>query len=155
MEPKILNRDSFKIMGTSTHVTAENEKPELFESIWEKFESYHKQIKPFSTDLSYYGIRFISGKGGDYEYVAGMAVKDVVPVPKNLVTREIPSSQYAVFESPVNGIGETYRYIFLNWMPLSPFDLNASAPVFEQYPPEERTEMPVLIFIPVKEKSIE
>jgi len=150
MNPKILERDFFKVMGTSTHITAENEMPEMFASIWEKFETYHKQIEPFSTDLSFYGIRFISGKGGDYEYVAGMAVKDISPVPKNLVMRDIPSALYAVFESPVVGIGETYKYIFMEWMPSSPYNLNANAPVFEQYPPEEKSEMPVLLFIPIE-----
>jgi len=82
-----------------------------------------------------------------------MAVKDVTATPKDLVLREIPAAQYAVFECHVHKIGETYQFIFREWLPNSHYAFSELAPAFEQYPPEGDDESPVLIHIPIVDKS--
>lgn len=153
MEPRILSRDSFTVVGTLTRVTPESESSEKYGLIWKDFESYHNQIKPHSTDKAYYGVNFATGEEGVFDYIAGMAVPDSVIVPEGLVIREVPAARYAVFECPVHGIVQTYPYVFTEWLPRSPYGLDGCAPVFEQYPPEGETESPVLIHIPIKERG--
>jgi predicted transcriptional regulator YdeE len=148
VEPKILDRDSFLVLGIQTRITPEMETHEHFGSIWSSFESHHDRIKPHSTDGAYYGVRFPGGAEGHYDYLAGMAVGKVAE-PEDLVQREVPAARFAVFESPVADIGRTYLQIFRDWLPRSSFKIDASAPVFEQYPPENRPDLPVLIHIPV------
>ncbi len=149
MEPKILDRDSFLVIGTSTRVTQENETSDYYTTIWKEFESRRKEVEPHSVDRAFYGLSFSGADEGAFEYIAGMSVKDIQVVPLGLVVREVPAARYVVFPCPLNAIGETYRYIFREWLPGSPLALSISAPVFEQYPPVGEENNPVLIHVPI------
>lgn len=149
MEPEILDRDSFLVIGTSTRVTQENETSDYYTSIWQKFEERRREVEPHSVDRSFYGLSFSGLEEGAFEYLAGMAVKDISAIPNGLVAREVPAARYVVFPCPLTAIGETYRYIFREWLPGSPLALNITAPVFEQYPPVGEETSPVLIHVPI------
>ena len=155
MEPKIMERDSFLVIGTSTRVTKENETSDYYTSIWKEFERRWREVEPHSVDNAFYGLSFSGYDEGAFEYIAGMAVKDVPAVPNGLVIREVPAARYVVFSCPLTAIGETYRYIFREWLPGSPVALSITAPVFEQYPPVGEEETPVLIHVPIVEKPRE
>lgn len=155
MEPSIVDRDAFSVMGMVTRVAPENEKNENYALIWSKFESCHEQIKIHSTDKCYYGVSIATDEEGVMDYLAGMAVGNMASVPEGLVLRELPAACYAVFECTVRTIGETYVYAFKEWLPASHFEFSGLAPVFEQYPPEGDGESPVLIHIPVKAKMVQ
>lgn len=155
MEPKIINRNSFQVMGLLTRITPEDENIEIYGLIWKEFESYRHQIMPNSTDQAYYGVSFSTGEEGINDYLAGMAVRDVPAIPDGLVVREIPAARYAVFECPVPKIGETYQMIFREWLLHSQYELSSLAPAYEQYPPEGDSESPVLIYIPLVDKRSE
>ena len=66
------------------------------------------------------------------------------------MVREVPTANYAVFACSVQAIGETYRYIFGQWLLGSGYELVGSAPAFEKYPPADDKESPVLIHIPIR-----
>ena len=153
MEPKVLSRDSFVVAGMFTRVTPDNGNNDQYGMIWKDFEEFHDQIKPQSTDQAYYGISFPTAEEGVLDYIAGMAVMEGATVPEGLVIREIAASRYAVFECPMHTIGDTYRYIFTEWLQPAPYELSSFAPVFEQYPPAGQEHSPVLIHIPIKEKD--
>ena len=153
MQPKIINRNSFQVMGTLTRITPENENVETFGTIWQQFEAHRHLNMPRSTDQKYYGISFNTGEKGVRDYLAAMAVKNVTATPKELVVREIPAAQYAVFECDVQKIGETYQFIFREWLPNSHYAFSELAPAFEEYPSECDDETPVLIHIPIVDKS--
>lgn len=151
MEHKIVDRESFFVLGTVTRVTPDDEGNESFyATIWKEFEEHHERVRRHSADQAYYGISFTAGEEQPREYVAGMAVGEGISAPAGLAIRRIPAARYAIFECPVAGIGETYGYIFRDWLPHSPYELNREAPVFEQYPPEGETDTPVRIHIPIK-----
>jgi predicted transcriptional regulator YdeE len=150
MQPKIVHRDAFRVLGTLTPVKRPGEDPQTFVAIWNRFESFHDRIKAHSTDGAYYGVQFATDRPDTINYLAGMAVGEVGDVAEPLVTREVPAGRYAVFECPVEKIGPTYGYIFGKWLPTSEYKRSEKAPVFEQYPPADDTQSPVLIHILVK-----
>jgi predicted transcriptional regulator YdeE len=152
MEPKIINRDSFKVAGISMHVTPQNNNTENYSTIWKDFESYHDQLKANSADKAYYGVQTQSEEGA-FDYLAGMAIKDITTIAEGLTVLEIPAARYAVFECSVDGIGKTYQFIFGQWLPLSQYEISGSSSAFEQYPPENEQDAPVLIHIPIKDKN--
>jgi predicted transcriptional regulator YdeE len=149
MEHKMLDRDSFLVIGTATRVTQENETSDYYTTIWKEFELRRGEVEPHSVDNAFYGLSFSGMDEGAFEYIAGMAVKDIPLVPRGLVAREVPAARYVVFSCPLTAIGETYRYIFREWLPGSPLSLNVTAPVFEQYPPVGEEASPVLIHVPI------
>jgi AraC family transcriptional regulator len=149
MEPKILDRDSFLVIGTATRVTQENETSDYYTTIWQEFELRRGEVEPHSVDRAFYGLSFSGAEEGAFEYIAGMSVKDIPDIPRGLVIREVPAARYVVFPCPLTAIGETYRYIFREWLPGSPLALSITAPVFEQYPPVGEEASPVLIHVPI------
>ena len=153
MEPKILEREPFVVIGTITQLNVKEDNIGIYESIWQKFESYHSQIKPYSIDQAYYGVSFPTDKEGIIDYLAGMSIDPNVPFNTELISRKIEAARFAVFACPVENIGIFYQSIFGQWLPNSKYDINSKVPVFEQYPPEGDRESPVHIHIPVEEKE--
>lgn len=149
MEPNIIDRDSFCVLGIASHVVRGAETPDTFQKIWENFESFREQIEPHSIDHSYYGISFPSSEGEIFDYIAGMSVKNVNPVPKGLEIREVPQGKYAVFDCAIKNVSATYRYIFGEWLPRSSYRLKTNAPSFEQYPPRDLRSTSVQLHIPI------
>ena len=152
MEPKIKEYDAFQVAGTLTRITPREETGENYRLIWEGFESFRGQIEPQSIDRKYYGVSFPTAEEGIFDYLAGMAVKSVDSLPEGLVSREVPSACFTVFECSVKAIAETYPYIFGEWLPHSLYELNPTAPSFEQYPPEGEEDDPIFIHIPIKKR---
>jgi len=153
-EPKIVRREKFLVMGTLTRIAPGTETGEKFASIWSEFEAHRGRIQPHSTDQKYYGISFASPDEAGFEYLAGMATSKVQAIHTGLVIREVPAATYAVFACPAPAIGPTKRYIFGEWRSQSGCQVDNSAPAFEQYPPAEDTESPVLIHIPIREAQV-
>ena len=149
MEPKIKEYDTFKVVGTLTRITPQEETGENYRSIWEGFESFRGQFEPQSINRMYYGVSFPTEKEGVFDYLAGMAVKPGESFPEGLESRDIPSACFAVFECSIKAIAEIYQTIFGKWLPLSPYEINPTAPSFEQYPPESEEAAPILIHIPI------
>ena len=150
MEPELISRDAFLVLGLLTHLAPEQQNEQAFKSIWSTFEERLEHIRAHSTDGAFYGISYRADERGSVDYLAAMAVRPPTEAPAGLVFREVPPSRYAVFACPVESIGETYRFVFTAWLPGSPFELNAAVPVFEQYPPEGQESLPVLLHIPIK-----
>jgi predicted transcriptional regulator YdeE len=153
VEPKIVDRDEFAVLG----VLVENLNPEElggFEEVWgERFMTYHEQITRYSTDKAYYGVTFATEGGKNINYLAGMAVAGVDEPPQGLVLRRIPAAREAVFQATVATIHKAYHLIFGEWLPSSGYDLDVSMPGFEKYPPgTSGLESPVSIHVPVREK---
>lgn len=153
IEPRIIRREKLLIMGTQTQLTPKTETGEKFGAIWSDFEQYRGRLKALSADQKYYGVSFATAVEDCLDYVASMAVKSAATVPVGLVVREVPAATYAVFACRVAAIGPTKRYIFAEWRSKSGYQMDTAAPAFEQYPPAEDTESPVLIHIPIREKQ--
>ncbi len=152
MEARISERGPFAVMGTLTHISMADESAEAYGAIWKDFESRHDEIKSLSTDKAYYGVSFATDEEGVVDYVAGMAVGEVRVVPKGLVIRPVSAARCAVFECHLQAIGKTYRYVFTEWLPGSPYEVDSAAPAYERYPPAGDEGSPVRIYIPIRAK---
>jgi len=151
MDPKMVTRDAFTVMGLMECFT---HNAEDFEGIWKRFMAYQDQIQPLSTDKAYYGVGFGTEESSKIEYLAGMAVGDVDSLPQGLVLRDVPAARYAVFQCTVKTIHQTYDYIFDEWFPSSPYEHDEPKPLFEHYPPDTATaESPVFLHVPIRLKG--
>lgn len=152
MEPEIIEKKSFTVAGVQERFSLDNME---FETIWrKKFQAYHDVISSKSSDKAYYGVWFGTGQEGKMDYLAGMAVETGEGLPEEVVIREVPEARYAVFESKVKNIGETWDRIFKNWLPSSKYELNTNASGYEYYPPDAKDkESPVFIHLPIVEKE--
>ena len=154
-QPDIIRREGFLVMGTVTHRNPETDRPETFTSIWNGFETHHENIRRYSVDSKYYGVSFSMGSDGSFDYLAGMAVRLIEKIPDGLEVREVPAATYAVFASPVQSIGQTYRYIFGPWHAGCGYEIDETKLAFEEYPPAEDTNTPVLLHITIRGNRVE
>jgi len=84
------------------------------------------------------------------EYLAGKMVAADAPFLEGLEKRTVSGGQFAVFECPVEAIGESYRHIFQEWLPNTDVQLDPAVPVFEEYP-ESTSQRPVRVHVPVRQ----
>ena len=150
MQPKIVDRDAFRVLGAITPVKRKNEDPQTYVDIWQRYESLGDRIAPHSTDGTFYGIQFVADREDTIDYMTGMEIDKVVDVDAPLVVRKVPAARYAVFACPAEQIGPTYGHIFGTWLPKSGHKLRTDVPVFEQYPPAEDLKSPALIHVPLQ-----
>ena len=73
-------------------------------------------MRKLATEEGYYAIYFPSEVPGKVDFIAGMAVGDAGRIPENLVLREVPAAQYAVFECQMDAIGTTWQAIYGGWL---------------------------------------
>ncbi len=154
MEPRFIHKGPFHLLGLQQRFSPDNED---FQGIWKRFMKYHNQIQGLSTDGAYYGANFTAEPGKEMDYLAGMAVDAVDDVPAGLTLREVPGSRYAVFECTVATLGDTYDWIFGEWLKtapdIRPVDRSPKAD-FERYPPAtDSADTPVLIHIALEEEA--
>ncbi len=114
MQPKIVNRPAFKVVGLS--YVGKNDHGEIGE-MWGRFNQACGPIKRINKDEAF-GVCFNTAPGnarpGEFEYVAGFQVTDDKDVPAGMVYREVPSHKYAVFthHGKLDTLHETYQYIY-------------------------------------------
>ncbi|MEO1743301.1 MAG: zinc-binding dehydrogenase [Cyanobacteria bacterium J06629_9] len=150
MPPTIVQRTSFTVLGIVGQVRQGSETPELFSDIWQQFESRRQEIESLATGAHYFGVKFSTDQADVTDYLVGMRTPADVPVPEGLEKRTVPGSRFAVFEYPVEAIGEGYRHIFTEWLPAAAVQFNPTVPVFEEYP-ENGSQQPVGIYLPIRQ----
>jgi len=152
MHPVMTKRRPFTVLGVQTKIKRGSETPELFAGIWKQFESRGQEIELLSIGKHYFGVNFPTDKEDVTDYLAGIMVPDESHVPDGLEKRTVSGGQFAVFECPVEAIGETYRHIFTVWLPDAPVPFDPAVAVFEEYP-EKTSEKPIRIHIPVRQET--
>jgi predicted transcriptional regulator YdeE/DNA-binding transcriptional MerR regulator len=149
MEPKIVTKPGFTIMGI--RYFGKNENQEI-PAMWGK---YNKRIEelggpPYFTGEACIGLCITpddaSAEDG-FEYVAGFTVDKVKDVPEDFVVRQVPEYTYAVFthKGDLPSLGKTYEYIYETWLPQSGYKL-ATKMDFEYYDDDFKDFAPDSIF---------
>jgi len=163
MEPKIIIKESFKIIGYELRTTIEN--GENFKKIPEFWTYYTKNNLsgkiPFKKNKNIeLGICCDSDKQNHtFSYIIGFEVENVDEIPEGMIGKVIPSSKYAVFTTPKTGrkdfsksIQETTKFIYQKWLPESGYEINDKGYDLEWY--DERCHSDddccMDIYIPVK-----
>lgn len=154
MEPRVRVREPFAVLGIVIRISRGSETPDLFAGIWRQFESHRPRIEPVAIGKHYFGVNFPTDQEGVTDYGAGMMIRDDTPIPLGLEKRRVPGGQFAVFECPVETIGDGYRYIFTVWLRGAAVDFDPAVPVFEEYP-ENTAQQPVCIHVPICQRHEE
>ena len=81
--------------------------------------------------------------------MAGVSVETADELPEGMSQWNVPANTYAVFETTLPTIGDTFGYIYNSWLPTSGYR-QAAGPYFERYDETFSPDNPRLsIYIPV------
>jgi predicted transcriptional regulator YdeE/DNA-binding transcriptional MerR regulator len=114
MQPKIVNRPAFKVVGLS--YVGKNEHGEISQ-MWGRFNQVSHAIQSINNKEAF-GLCFSTVEGasrpGEFEYVSGFEVADDKAIPAGMAYRSVPAYKYAVFThtGKLDTLGETYQYIY-------------------------------------------
>jgi len=100
---------------------------------WQRFQPYLGNV-PGQVGRSAYGVCFNGDDEGNFDYVAGIEVRDFSELPPELTAVRIPAQRYAVFihSAHISTIRGTWKSIWTRWLPQSGHEI-ADAPIFELY----------------------
>jgi AraC family transcriptional regulator len=157
MHTRIVEKDAMTVIGLPCLTTLkENKIPQL----WNKFNQRKQEIKQRVDQHIVMGISEFSSNPYDnpFTYLACVPVKEVLDIPKGMVTKTIPSMKYVVttHKGRLDTLGDTFDYIYAIWLPKSDYEL-AEAHDFEIYderflgPDHEQSEVDV--YIPIIKNS--
>ena len=152
MDPRIVDRGAFKVMGVIGHFASAAED---FGPLWEEeYMSFHNQVEPLSAGDGHYGVYLGADHTKPIDYLAGMAVQDAAGAPEGVQVREVPAAKYAVFECSFQAIGPTYGYIWGEWLQSSVYEQDTSKLGFDYFPPVTADgDWLIEIWFPVKKKD--
>ena len=106
-------------------------------------------------DVSYGLMDHFNEELGRLDYMAGAAVVQAVDLPAGMTRWNVPENTYAVFETTLPNIGETFDTIYNSWLPTSGYQ-HVAAPYFERYgetfDPDDPTSK-LSIYIPVEKRT--
>lgn len=171
MEPKIINKDAFKIVGYKFDTTLRNNAHSRdIPAFWEKCDIEGKETKLYATQKpprhGEYGICINTNiETDEFSYVLGIEVADFDNALEEMYKLEVPAATYAVFTTPavadedfVESIKGTWKYIFEEWFPNSGYEIDSAKLDFEFYDekchPWEHEKLSMNIFIPIIKKVV-
>jgi len=148
MEPKIVTKPAFTVVGMLYH--GKNENNEIAQ-VWSEFIPRVKEIEHMGLQNSY-GVCGQPEENGAFKYVAGFEVDSVAGIPEGMISWDVPAQKYAVFPCTLSTIHEAYQHAFKTWLPQSDYQAG-DGPDFEMYDEsfDPQVEGSVLyIYIPIK-----
>jgi len=105
-------------------------------SQWERLHAYLGHV-PKQVGETAYGACYNTDEEGNFDYLAGVEVRDFSDLPEEFATLRVPAHRYAVFRQSehISTIRRTLSAIWSKWLPESGHK-PADAPVLERYGPE-------------------
>lgn len=132
-------------------------------ALWQSF-GQRLRARPFASSPERYSVQVYDAAyfrdfrpEATFEKWAAVAVAQAAAVPADLELLVLPAGRYAVFDyrGPASGGPALFRYIMLEWLPASGYELD-DRPHFEILGPIYRPDDPAAeeqIWIPVKPAS--
>lgn len=151
MQPQFVTKPAFTVVGLLIHPTPMS--PEI-PKLWDQLAPRMGEIAHGSEPYVSYGLMDnFNPQTSVFDYMAGNAVERVETLPVGMSRWDVPANTYAVFESSIPKLGESFGYIFNDWLPASGYEQVAS-PYFERYGENFSPDNPVVsIYIPVAKKA--
>ncbi len=170
MQPKIVDREAFKIVGYEFKTTLRNNAHSRdIPAFWDKCNIEGKEAKLYETQQppkhGEYGICVNTNMETDeFSYVLGVEVTDFQNALDEMYQLEVPAATYAVFTTPlvhdaefVASIQGTWKYILEEWFPNSGYEIDDTKLDFEFYDerchPWEYDKFVMEIHVPIKKVS--
>ena len=148
MEPKIVTKPAFTVVGMLYH--GKNENNEIAQ-VWSEFMPRVKEIEHMGLQNAY-GVCGPHEEEDVFQYVAGFEVDSVADIPEGMVSRQVPEQTYAVFPCTLETLHEAYHYAFQTWLSQSDYQ-SGDGPDFELYDEDFRQEVKgsqMYIYVPIK-----
>ncbi len=156
MEPVIVSRDSFSIIGIELRTTSRDgtnflEIPQFWEKVIEKGQIV--KIPDRKSAETLLGICMDFKSDGSFSYIIGSEVTNTENALDDMVSRTIPAAKYAVFTARGNmpdSIQEVTKYIYQKWLPSSEYQ-RANSADFEVYDErfDDKENPEVDIYVPI------
>jgi AraC family transcriptional regulator len=129
--PRFETAKAFLIAGVGGRFTHENGAG--IPLLWQR---YHGEVEEVPNKIGQvaYGVCCNSDDAGNFDYIAGVEVRDFSDLPREFSRVRIPEQKYAVFthRDHIAAIRRTFNTIWNQWLPQSGFKV-ADAPIFERY----------------------
>jgi len=159
MEPKIVFKERFTVVGMQCTTTLKNNKiPQL----WDEFLLRIHEIKNRTEGHVTLGISEFCKNPYDEEftYFACVPVTEIDDIPEGMVAKTVPSNYYAVVthKGRLETLGHVFDYIYDVWLPQSDYEI-AKADDFELYderfigPEDEKSEVDIYVSISPNNKK--
>lgn len=170
MEPKIVSKDGFTIVGYKFDTTLKNNAHcRDIPAFWDKCDIEGKESKLYATQKppkhGEYGICINTNMNTDeFSYVLGVEVANFDNALEEMYKLEVPGADYAVFTTPevddkdfVSSIKGTWKYILEEWFPSSGYEIDGHKLDFEFYDehchPWEYDKISMNIYIPIIKRN--
>ena len=133
MEPKIVSKPAFTIVGVKYHGRNENnEIPQL----WNDFGPRMVEVKHMVDKHACYGVcANVDKQTRKFDYFAAFEVDSTDDIPEGMVSFEVPEATYAVFRTTLPDIGTTFDHAYHSWLPESGYQATGG-PELELYDEE-------------------
>lgn len=167
MKPAIVNLEEMTIMGIQTLTSSGYN---IIPHLWDRFMQRYGEIKDIADEKVHFGISFgfeeiPKAEGKDikiFYHLVGARVNSTEDIPEGMTYKDVPAHMYAKFthQGPISRLGETYGYIYGQWLPQSGFLYDTEAVEIEWYDArfkgrdDERSEFDILVPI-IKNKDVE
>lgn len=153
-EPRLANLPAFNVLGVEDDAFKIDDVDPGFHDLWmRRFMAHDAEVGAYSTDGVYYAVWF-GTRGTDISvgtYLAGMAVRAGAPVPEGWVLRQVPSAEYAVFDTTLRDVGDATEHALDSWLPASDYVYDGAKPRLDYMGPgTEGQDAPVSVWIPVR-----
>ena len=163
MEFKIINKEQKLLVGLACDVTlTEVKEKKMTIKLAELFMERKSEIINIINTKELFGLSTdpenYNPDTDKFEYFIGVEVESITEIPKDMVYREIPNSDYVVFtfEGPADNAGQVHDYLYTNWIQNNEYELSGLFNV-EVY--DERSQGPFSnesvtdIYFPIKKKK--
>ena len=146
MQPQFVTKPAFIVVGLLLHTQPMT--PEI-PQLWDKFDPRIDEIQHLSEPHVSYGLMESFDQMSRLDYMAGVSVETADVLPEGMSRWNVPANTYAVFETTLPTIGDTFGYIYNTWLPASGYR-QAAGPYFERYGETFSPDNPILsIYIPI------
>jgi predicted transcriptional regulator YdeE len=156
-EPRIVERNAFQIVGIPLFG---NPLEYEFSKAWDLFGQIADETPWMRQQHTLFGLQVYPPRYPEpfeFTYLAGVQIAAGAETPIRCVRKELPASEYAVFEvnGGIKGIDDAYQRAYKDWLPSSeyvlafPFD-------FEQYEGLANSESDpseITVWIPIKARK--
>ena len=148
MNARIITKPAFTVVGL--RISTLPKSPEI-PKLWDAFVPRMNELQNVSEPYASYGV--MSSAGEALDYMAGNPVNEVSELPSGMSRWDIAENTYAVFESTLATLPQTFDTIFSSWFPTSNYK-QAEGPLLERYGEHFSPENPMVdVYIPVIKKG--
>ncbi len=151
MEPQIVTKPAFTIVGLNYHGQNKNQEiPQLWGTFMERAAVVQGVINPTTC---YGACDNFDEAAGTFAYLAAYEVGADTAVPAGMERWDIPANTYAVFGCTLPTIHEAYGHIYNTWLPQSTYQ-RAPGPEFELYDEAFNANDPsslLYLYVPVRQ----